>query len=293
MNVNIHLISKTVTPLTHMKGSTGNEALINKEPVVYNGKVLFVPVISGNALRHRLIREPGAYYLVDKLELGGKLNQAQVNFLFYGGCLAESTNGIHARKITEMHELFPFMRLLGGALMNQVLAGSIIVKRGTLFCAENEERIRQQLPIDYELEGPLKAAESLIGDYQYTRGDAKRRKDAGQLMDNIDDKETNLMLYAGQSIMPGALFYHGFICNRVSELELGALWRAVQDWEKNGSAIGGQARIGHGVLQSSILGDMPDRHKWIDMYESHVESHKKECIEWLNESFRKKTRGKK
>lgn len=289
---NIHLLSEVLTPLTHMKGNKGNEALINKEPVLFNGKVLWVPVISGNALRHRLIREPGAYYLVDKLGLAGKLNQAQVNYLFYGGCLTESTSGINAKKITKMQELFPLLRLLGGALINQVLAGSIIVKLGTLICKENEERIQHQLPIGYKIEGPLKAAENIIGNYQYTRGDAKRHRDAGQLLETTDDENTNLMLYSGQSIIPGALFYHGFICNNVSCLELGALFKALRDWEENGATIGGQSRIGHGVLRPYLLSDIPDRNDWVEMYEDHVKSHKTECIEWLEDNFKTKKRGK-
>ena len=47
-----------------MMGVNGNEALINREAIIYDGKISHVPAISGNALRHRLIRENGAYYII-------------------------------------------------------------------------------------------------------------------------------------------------------------------------------------------------------------------------------------
>ena len=69
----VNLIGTALTPITHMMGTKGNEAIVNREAIMYNGKVRQVPFLSGNAIRHKMIREPGAFHLIEKCQLKGKL----------------------------------------------------------------------------------------------------------------------------------------------------------------------------------------------------------------------------
>jgi hypothetical protein len=294
LNVNIHCISKVLSSLTHMMGTAGNESLINKEKILYNDKIKDVPVISGNAIRHKFIREPGTLFLIDKLDLAGKLNIDQVNYMFYGGALTKSSINENMKSIAELQILFPLFRLLGGSLRDQIVAGSMICKRGVLICEENKKNINNHLPNEWKLTNDcLKMSDDFIKQYQYTRGDALKRKDASELLHkNIESSKSNLMLYSGQTVIPGAMFYHGFILNKVSLLEVGSLFLALKTWSELGGTIGGQARIGHGLLnmryfieckEIEITDDKIDM--YISNYEDHIIKNKEKCIQWLNENF--------
>jgi hypothetical protein len=111
-----------------------------------------------------------------------------------------------------------------------------------------------------------------------------------------EQKETidsNLMIYAGQSIIPGALFYHGFILYNVSWLEIGALFHSIGLWKESGGTIGGMARIGHGKLSTSIIfepvedffGGEVGINECINEYVQHVKDNSSNCIAWLNDAF--------
>jgi len=290
----MHCLSEAQSPITHMMGTSGNEAVINRESVLYDGLVRQVPVLSGNAIRHKMIREPGALHLVKACGLEGKLTLDQANYLFNGGNLTESSPTENLAKIAEMQELLPLIRLLGGSLRNQVIGGSLIVGRGILVCEENREAIEKMLPEGFELpSGRLRSCEDFIGQYQYTRGDASKRKDANAILKEKDnDAKSNLMLYSGQSIIPGAMFYYQFIMQNVSELEIGAMLNSLYEWDMAGATIGGSARIGHGKLQTYYMIEAENEtavslepKELADAYKKHCESNKEKIAEWLFNAF--------
>lgn len=293
--VKIHCISEALSPLTHMMGVSGNESIINREYVLHDGTMKSIPVISGNAIRHKMVREPGALFLVDTLGLRGKLTIDQANYLFTGGSLSESSISDNLRRIADMQILFPLLRLLGGSLRNQVVGGSLFVLRGVMVCEENRYAIEKSLPDGFSLpEQALKSCEDYVRPYQYTRGEAARRSDAGELLDTVDAKaDSNLMIYAGQSVIPGALFYHGFVLYNVSRLEIGAMIHSLRRWAENDGTIGGMARIGHGRLNTSIVfeptedffGGAVDADECASAYVEHVENHAEACVAWLNDAF--------
>jgi hypothetical protein len=285
-----------------MMGVSGNEAVINRESVLYNGTVRQIPVLSGNALRHKLVREPGALHLVKSCGLEGRLNLDQANYLFNGGSLSESSTTENMGRIAEMQELLPLIRLLGGSLRNQVVGGSLIVERGILICEENRESIQKMLPADFELpENRLRSSEDFIDQYQYTRGDAQKRNDAHLLLEEKEADGTNLMIYSGQSVIPGAVFYHGFILQNVSPLEIGALLNALNEWDTLGGTIGGSARIGHGKLQASfwletgdnLHGPELDTVELVKAYREHCKTNSEKIAAWLISAFPKKERKEK
>jgi hypothetical protein len=291
----IHCLSKTLSMMTHMMGTAGNEAIINREKILSRGVIRDVPVLSGNAIRHRMIREPGALYLIRACGLEGKLTVDQANYLLNGGSLTESSTTENLSKIATMQELLPLYRLLGGSLRNQVIGGSLTVLRGLLVCEENREGISKVLPPGFDLpELPLRTCEQFIDGYQYTRGDARKRADADQILDEKQDEiKTNLMIYNGENVIPGSYFYHGFILQNISPLEIGALLHSLDQWQINGSSMGGSARIGHGQLHADFFfqpgedffGNGLDPEQLKADYVRHVETNKDRIVEWLNDVF--------
>lgn len=293
--VKIHMLSEAISPITHMMGVSGNESIINREKVFHNAKIKDIPVLSGNALRHKLIREPGALYIVDQLGLRGELSIDQANYMFTGGSLSESSTTDNIPLIAEMQRCSPLFRLLGGSLKNQVVGGSLFVSRGLLCCEENQETMGMLIGGDYLLPiDKLLPAQNFISKYQYTRGDASKRKDASEIIKNYDEHgKTNLMIYAGESIVQGSMFYHNLTLYNVSSLEVGAALHCLELWQNTGGTIGGSARIGHGKLKTSYwidgiidwFGSEKDPGKLVQEYIEHVDSNKDQFINWLKKAF--------
>jgi len=296
--VKIHCLSAALSPLTHMMGVQGNESVINRNKVLAGGQIWDVPVLSGNAIRHKMVREPGAQYIVDACALRGKLNVDQANFLFYGGSLTDSAISDNLAKIAAMQELLPLFRLLGGSLKNQVVSGSLLASMGTLVCDENREALEKLLPEELLIDLPeLRSCEDYVSGWQYTRGDAGS-------MQNILENESppaeqekstdksNRMIYSGQHVIPGAVFYHNFILQNVSRLEVGALYAALNDWAAAGGVIGGQARVGHGRLDTAVycadadfFGDGLDLGACAQEYRQYTEEKSEWIAMWLKETF--------
>lgn len=278
----IGCISVAASPITHMSGNVGNESIVAREPVITEDGIAYVPFLSGNALRHRCVREPSARWLIEAYGLSGKLTLMQLNFLFHGGNLTESTAHENTRRIAEMGEYWPFLRVCGGSLPNQILCGALDVWRGVLICEENRKSLSSCLDLP---EHRLWKAEKFLGTYQYTRGDAKK---LGISIDRDDIQEgSNLMIYNGQTVLRGSMFYHGFTLKHASEVELGCLLLALRHWQQSSGTIGGNARLGHGRLITSLI-DFEDSDSFVESYIEHAMSVKDKALAWLNDAFASK-----
>lgn len=278
----VHCVSEALSPITHASGTAGNESIVAREAVHTPDGVRMIPFLSGNALRHRTVREPMAKWLIERYELRGKLSLMQLNFLLHGGNLTESTAHENTRRIAEMHEAWPMLRLCGGALPNQILTGSLHVWRGTLVCEENRDSLAKSLgnlPSERML-----SAEKFLSGYQYTRGDAAK---TGLARERDDlERDSNLMIYSGQSVTRGALFHHGFVLPHAPPIELGCLLLALRLWQSQGGTIGGNARLGHGRLKLHLVG-MRDDGDAVAAYVSHVDAMRERAVAWLYECFAK------
>jgi hypothetical protein len=264
-----------------MSDTAGNEGIVAREPVHTDRGVMMVPYLSGNALRHRCVREPMALWLIDRYELRGKLSLLQLNFLLHGGNLTMSNAHENTRRIADMHAYWPMLSLCGGSLPDQILTGKLDCWRGTLICQENRVSISRVMP---ELPGDrLLSCERFLSGYQYTRGDAKK---TGIARDRDDMEATNLMIYSGQAVTRGAVFHHGFVAKHVSEIELGCLMLALRLWQANGGTIGGNARLGHGRLELALVG-IEDDGTAVDAYVAHVDNVREKAIQWLDDAFAK------
>lgn len=283
----VRCLSRVMSPITHMDRAEGNEALIAREPVVTPAGVRYLPRLSGNALRHRMVREPLARYVATRWGLEGKLTLRQANFLFHGGTLSKSNARLDLSAIERVYRLFPSVHLLGGCLPDAILPGGMSALFGVLVCRENAERIRKLVPDGVDVPGNLRSAESFIGGYQYTRSDAARRGIVQPATEGDTESpgDSSLMIFSGQSVCVGAEFVHGFILQHVSILDLGALLLALDLWKQNGATVGGMSARGHGKLDTLIALDHGDGAEAVRRYVEHVDAVKDEGIAWLEETF--------
>lgn len=281
-------LSETIGPVTHMAGSSGNYSLIFREPIVTPRGVTQVPAISGNALRHRAVRQPGFRWLIGEYGLKGRLTLPQLNFLLHGGALTEGGGRENTRRIADFQRLWPLGRLLGGCLPDQVLAGSLQCWRGTLVCEENRPALAPTIGGHLPARR-LRSAESFVSHYQYTRSDAAKTAPGLGPADPSGTADSNLMIFSGQSVLSGAIFVHGFTLPHGSELDLGALLWSLRLWQSQGGTIGGQSSRGHGRLRTSVLAADWDGEAAVDAYLDHARSVRDEAAAWLDDAFAART----
>jgi len=287
--VNLFCWSEAVSPLTHAMGTSGNESLVARQPVVTERGVIYVPSLSGNALRHRAIREPGFRWLIERWQLAGKLTLKQLNFLLHAGNMTEGGGRENTRRIADYHRLYPLGKLLGGCLPDQILSGTLNVGFGVLVCEENRATIAAMMPDNWPLEeASLRPAEAFVSGYQYVRSDAAHT--APDLLpaeaEDEPNGKSNQMIFSGQAVTRGAAFVHTLTIQHGDDLTLGALLLSLRLWQAAGGTIGGQAARGHGRLKTHVhLGDNHDEDTLVADYIAHCDTVKDEAIAWLHEVF--------
>lgn len=265
----IHLISTALSPITHMHGVAGNVALLQREAVIDAfGKVCSVPCLSGNALRHALVRVPAARFMCDTVGMP-QMSYQLADLLFHGGRLTKA-NPLTASGTKELLKCVPFLALLGGALPGQILQGSLKVSRGILICRESADIIERRSGV--HIQG-VDGAESYVGSYLYTRGAEANNPEA------IADR----MIYEGECVRAGAKFYHTMTLENSDPLVIGCLLRALTDASKD---IGGMGRIGHGELHIEWFCDeIDDAQKYMDDYTQFLKSTGAAVIDALSQLF--------
>lgn len=277
----IFCLSKTVTPCTQMLGVVGNEAIVNVEDVrtpLGNRKV---PMLSGNAIRHRVLRAPGADHIIDACGLNGKLSRDVLNLLYHGGLKREKAKSPSLNRIAEMQRLFPLLRLLGVCLPEAIVSGELVAYRAMLVCKENKTRIDSIAPDGWDCETHLAPASAFVERWQYVRGVIKHSL-AHSATDTTDADESTMMPFAGTCVIPGAEWVHGFSVSSCSQIEFGCILHCLQKWDADGASIGGQSSRGHGVLALSFTDDSGFEHEEsVAMYQRHCEENSAACSAFL------------
>jgi len=161
----------------------------------------------------------------------------------------------------------PLLFALGSCLPDMIVPGHMDSLRGLLVCRENLPRLRALLPEGWLPAGEYLPAHRLIGGYQYTRVDPAARL----ARDAVDDGKTTQMIYAGQTVVPGAVFVHGFTLRDALQVDLGAVLWSLELWNRNVQTVGGMAAKGHGrLLTLARVEPAVDRQAAIGAYVAHT-----------------------
>lgn len=259
---------ESLSPMTHNKGTEGNEGIINTIPIPYNGYHIDVPILSGNALRHKIFREPGMMYMVDICGLEGQLSREQLNLLFSGGALTKSTANYDMNIHRQLRKKIPLLSVLGGALPGQIEHGCLKVWMSYLVCKETIGLIKKMIKDDELFEGldEVPSFSEMKTHTQYTRPEPTKNPKLVALLDSkeqehllettqktkkIDKVETQQMIYGGEAISPGSLWLFGFDLCGATEIEYGATLASIALFQQN-PYLGGQSRIGHGFVNLKL-----------------------------------------
>lgn len=254
--ITIHIIATALSPITHMHGTAGNVALLQREAVfTRDGELVAIPCLSGNALRHALVRTPAAEYLLNTCGLTD-ISYQLGDFLFHGGKLTKASP-LSVRDTASLLRAVPSLALLGGALPGQILEGVLRVSRAILICRESADVIERRAGIEL---GAYHGCDEFVDSYLYTRSAEANNPDA------ICDR----MIYEGECVRAGAKFYMTLTLDTRDRRVIGCLLKALKD---SAGYIGGMSRIGHGELSfmwASDDIDEDDESKLISEYENYV-----------------------
>ena len=133
-------IARAIDPIAHHAESLGNMSIfMRKRMMLPSGRVLEVPFITGDSIRHNA-REASVYATLDAAGFldDPKLSEGALRLLFAGGMVTAKGDAstINLDSYRELVHLFPPLALLGGCVDNRPLPGQLIVDEGNLICAE-------------------------------------------------------------------------------------------------------------------------------------------------------------
>lgn len=280
-------LSQALSPIAHMSGTNGNEAVLMRKPVFTpSGETRYVPCLTGNALRHQ-VRESGGKFLIEQLGLAGATDKRTLNFLLHGGDRTEKGRLESLGGQARMYELFPFLKILAGSIPNQIMKSMSKVWFGWLVCEETRDVIRYSMPAGWSLDANvLFPAEHFVGNYQIIRGDVEFNSPELLSPTEAITGGDNRMMAAGQTVIAGSYFAHGYHLEHAYLRDVGCLLHSLSLWQHNGGKIGGKSAAGFGRLKTQLhVSPQVNVNECIEEYLAHLAANIDACNEWLKEAF--------
>lgn len=236
--------------------------------------VIDVPTISGNSLRHQMIRASSWTHLVAHLGIeeafpgeGFMPPGTEALFVNGGNISAGSTQMSNAFTLAEMvRKTFPSLDLLGGVCDSFDLGEGRLSVTPYLICKENREAIAGLL---YE-ESPMLdiSAFDLLDDVTLTR--QATGQGVGQMIYNFESLAAGTEVLVRFALQP-----------QTPELTVGAFAAAIEMFSSNTPHIGGQKRAGFGAVTVSAVTDPTVFQSSRAQYEGYLQENKDRLLEEL------------
>lgn len=246
------LLLKTLSPLTHGAETAGNESIIRREAVSTPVGVRHVPVLTGNSLRHRLLREPIANAICSG---GWRCSKEQVRWLFNGGALSGKHPNVDVRRIVRCMELMPHIEALGCSMPDQIVSGKLEMGLGWLACAETMPILNAIVPQGWIGKESLLPSHEFLGRNQYYRHDVSASRGGQFVAGDEADGEFKGMPHGGEHVVPGAAFVCAIHADGLSQMACSAVKYALEEWAAAGATVGGQSSRGHGAVDPLLWTD--------------------------------------
>lgn len=219
----------------------------------------YVPYISGNSVRGALRN----VVMKDWCEIAGigdaenSLPLSLFHQLFTGGTITESTEYEDIEKRRMYVHLCPMIGLLGSAIGNMTLQGSLVVGQPILKCLENQN-------------GEASFWEYMNLAFNTRTDDSKKETDIE--FDGGGDDETHQMIFYREEICAGAQFDHRFILNSDNPILVSAFYRFLWLFTQN-PYIGGNIARGCGKVQLNLPEYITENELWErgETYRQHVQ----------------------
>ena len=251
-------------PIIHTEETIGNISKLKQMRVIYKGKPVSVPALSGNSFRGQL-RDILADALCSRLSNQGKqllrFNDNDVYTILYsGGALSEKSKA--GDLIYKFSNHLPSMRLMGAAFGNVMLPSKLAMTH-IVPCAEETQEILQQMyetlnncPVPPMNEW-TSARNLFFNDGPLTRKDDSKDLTRQRFVDlgsQTEDKDPQQMIYYVECIPAGTwLLQQLYSKFPVDQLELGCLFDGLSTFLRQPS-LGGRSSAGYGQVKIKLQG---------------------------------------
>jgi len=217
-----------------------------------NGKIVEVPVISGNSIRGKLRDLAAIEILTKKDGVKVQVDADSFNLLFSGGSL-ESTGGknLDIEKVRQLRKEIPMISVLGCSIGNVILPGKVSIGKMIPICKETLHLIPSQFHGDDE----IKSIWSYCQVEMNTRRDDTKDENKREFIKQehlTDDLKGGQMMYNTETLAAGTRFYWKVCLMDTTDIETGAFLSTIQSWANQASQVGGNGRVGMGHLKIDL-----------------------------------------
>lgn len=230
-------IVESQEPISHIGETLSTVAQFKREKTLFRGKIIEIPIISGNALRG-IMRRRGSYRLMEMLGIRKEnLDEDVQHALFSGGMLKKGAGGgtIDMNFIKELRKILPLMSVWGTTIGQQMIGGKLDVGQLIPISCQTAQRTGIESEISIH---------SLLDEVAHTRRDDMEDRTKG----SDADEQKQQMRYQTEVLAAGTRFYHYFTLKDCNEIERGAFMSTLYQFMQY-PKIGGMSGRGFGMIK--------------------------------------------
>lgn len=271
-----------LSSISHNGGErNGTIVQLRREKFVQpKGKVVEVPIISGNSIRGKLRDLAAIDILTKKDGVKVQVDADSFNLLFSGGSL-ESTGekNLNIEKVRQMRKDIPMISVLGCSIGNVILPGKVDIGKMIPICKETLHIV----PKKFHGNDEIKTIWEYCQVEMNTRKDDTKDENKREFIkkeDLNDDLKGGQMMYHTETLVAGTRFYWKICLRDTTEIETGAFLSTIQRWASHSSQVGGNGRVGHGRLKVDLTET--------SVVDSDVEFTNNEFVEYIDKADKAK-----
>lgn len=261
-----------LSQISHGGNVSGNTMQLHRQKLVWNGQLVDLPFISGNAFRG-ILRDEAMFFMCKILELQD-LSVEALHTLFSGGALAkrkagDNTKGVNLASQRDLINYVPALSLFGAAVGNSMLSSPLKVSHIYPICIETiDTGLVPEKYADHPQAGM--SFYNLCDTISFSRMDdaknpihqrllasGERQQINMGLLDaavrtandevKSDKEQSQQMRYSVQCFAVGTVFCHSFELIQVTEMQRNAFHATLEAWAFN-AYIGGKSAQGLGKV---------------------------------------------
>lgn len=275
-----------VSSIAHGGQQLGTTTLLRREKMLLaDGRIDYVPVISGNTLRGWL-RRVGEDLLREQLQYDGQLSLTAAHALRGGGALAKTSGAALAgQRLATLRSLVPQVGVFGCAAGGSVINGCLQVGKVVPLVSE----VAHTVPLNLQ-NRCTHSHFDLLQVETFARQDdtdthvfASRHQvpDGHPPVDNSGDDGGRQMFYGVETLPAGTQFHTWAQLTWASPLEVSFFSDVLAAFNAHGR-LGGRIGSGHGVISSDLkpellAGDTTEPVDW----RAHLQENRCEAMEAL------------
>ncbi len=312
-NLKLYALYHAKQPIIHTEETIGNISKIKKMRVIYGGKPVLVPTLSGNSFRGQfrdILADQMLAILTEQGKSRMKLSPDHYSVIYSGGVMKEGSK--MGGQMKAMADVIPMLRLMGSAFGNVMLPSKLAATHIIPYAVETQDVV--QSTVDVLPNGwrallpaePPSRADLLFNDGPLTRKDdtkdltKQRYAETEADLNQDEERSRRQMIYYVECIPAGTfLLQEMYSKYPLDNLELGCFLDGLSVFLQEPS-LGGRSAAGYGQvltrywvqLESESSFELtpeqriaPYQIDFIKQYQEHVRNSKQTILDALKSSL--------